>query len=116
MPAAANADEAREQLRTILLGAMKSRSVGRETLGDDEISLAILADLQPWLFDERKCVIEPLQKRIADPRPITPMEYYNFMVIALQFEPSIGICSVSLGNAPLPSSMSEIPLRAVWDV
>lgn len=104
--------EARKQLNTMLISAQKARSNGAESFGtdDDDIMLSVFARLHPWLWDEKKCVIPVLLKRLSDPRPIEPLEYYNWMFLAVKIESLISIGSLFYGPARLPDPEDLHPI------
>lgn len=97
---ATNEAEALKQCNTMLLGVQKSRSISMENLGDQAETVG--AQLMPWLFGPKN-ILAPLTRFLLGCKHISPMEYVNFMTIAVRLEPSIAICSLALGQLPLPT-------------
>lgn len=51
-----------------------------EAIGNDDASMAVAAELEPWLFDKTKCIVPALDKcLLGEPADIDVM---NFSVIA----------------------------------
>lgn len=88
-------------LETLLVAAQKARSNLREACPDPEV----LAQTNPLLFGERTVLdllLDASLKPTEDPFALQ-LEYLNFLSVALELEPSIGMAALNVGGAPLPS-------------
>jgi len=91
-------EQRREYLNKLLFDAQRCRSKLLESIGNDEASLAVLEDLEPWLFG-KKCIIEPLRKCI-DGEP-SDSDVINFATVA-KMSPNLTV-SVAISKRKDPT-------------
>lgn len=107
--------EARRHLDSLLFCAQKCRSNLSETVGTDRAGQRVLVDLQPWLFDPDKEFVSRLYDRLADPRPVDPMEYRNWMTIPILLAPIVMIGMSQWGTGDLPATLDQLPAGLEWE-
>lgn len=74
-----NKEQRIKYLSLLLTDAQQCRSIYMESIGDDEASLAVAEELEPWLYG-KKCIVEPL-RRCLDGEP-SDSDVVNFSSIA----------------------------------
>ena len=88
-------EKRKQYLHLLLIDAMRARSILFESMGDDETTRALLADLDPWLFDEEKCIV-PMLAKLQDKEP-TDGDIVNFSFIARN-SPNLQVQAVVSGR------------------
>ncbi len=73
-------EKRKQYLHLLLIDAMRARSILFESMGDDEVTKTVLAGIDPWLFDEEKCIV-PILAKLQDKEP-TDGDIVNFSYIA----------------------------------
>lgn len=86
-------DDALGLLRALRWSIQKSRSTLLEAMGDTKTSQSLLADEHPWLFGPRSILLKLAAYTAAAEAgaPIRGMDLINFVWIANNSEPLIGL-------------------------
>jgi len=58
-------EDRRSYLTKLLTDACKTRSIYMKGIGNDEASITVAAELEPWLFDKKQCIIPALNKCLS---------------------------------------------------
>lgn len=104
--------EAIEYLEKAVHAFQRARSIAMETYGD--ASADALAILEPWLFGN-KCPLPHLTRAI-DRGYVTPMEFYNFMIILEKITPEVKViaeieAAADGADFAFPSATSDLLSR-----
>lgn len=86
-------------LRSMMQAIQRTRSINTE--GGISADDPLAAIMWPWLYDPKKAVLPILSKildKVDETDTLKPLDYYNLMVIATQFEPLIGTVASMVGD------------------
>ena len=105
-------DDARNLVRQIQFAAQKCRSNAVESLGSDDVSLRVLADLNPRLDPDNDLnIVMACERMLADDRDVTGGDLYNLLTLVGQ-EPSIGMWWLFHGDGELPTPREALEALA----
>ena len=117
--------QAREDLAALYYSAIKARSNLVEVFGgeyDDklnpvppgELEMRMLTDLHPWLFDPDKNIVPRLEAYTNPNQPVTPLEYYNWMLLCFMFAPVVIVGAGLFGHGKVPLAIEDVQLYVTW--
>lgn len=119
---AQSSEQARRDLESLYYSAIKARSNLLEAFSGSDglhappssLSMAVLAQLQPWLFDPDKDVILRLEVYTDASRHVEPMEYWNWMHLIFRFAPVVTIGCGFYGSGDVPTKIEDVRLYSTW--
>lgn len=103
-------------LRNMMLAIQRLKSINAENgmISPDDPMAAIM---WPYVYDTKKSIILVLSKvldEVDETDKLTPLDYYNLMVIATQLEPLIGATASIYAGVDFPQTADMNWLKG-WD-
>lgn len=98
---------ATEIVRRIGLAAQRARSIGFESSGDDGPGRAMLAYVDPWLFDEERCILRATE-HLTERGDVEWAELRNVLWIANR-SGSLALSYQLMWHEPLPDYADIVP-------